>query len=130
MQQDAQILDDIAFCMSLDLADEETGDRQLALAQPPLFIDQLRGIAHGILQFGQHPIAAVLERLPSLRGILNPAYTADVFWRALYTAAGIGFSKSPISNFTRRIRLTASSIRSCLIVPAWISDFKVVVNRM
>ena len=37
---------------------------------------------------------------------------------ATLPAAGIGFSNRPISNFTRRIRLTASSILACLIVPA------------
>jgi putative ABC transport system permease protein len=47
------------------------------------------GAALGVaVSFGA---TAILERLPSLRGILDPAYTADVFWRALYTAAGIGF---------------------------------------
>ena len=47
------------------------------------------GAALGVAEsFGA---TAVLERLPSLRGILDTAYTADVFWRALYTAAGIGF---------------------------------------
>lgn len=32
----------------------------------------------------------ILEELPSLRGILQPEYTADVFVRALTTATGIG----------------------------------------
>ena len=49
----------------------------------------LVGAAFGVVV--SFAATAALERLPSLRGILNPSYTADVFWRALYTAAGIGF---------------------------------------
>jgi putative ABC transport system permease protein len=33
----------------------------------------------------------VIGRLPSLVGILDPIYTADAFWRALYTAAAMSF---------------------------------------
>lgn len=34
---------------------------------------------------------SILQDLASLRGILNPQYSSDIFLRALYTAAGIGF---------------------------------------
>lgn len=33
----------------------------------------------------------VIGQLPSLVGILHPVYTADAFWRALYTAAAMSF---------------------------------------
>ena len=49
----------------------------------------LIGAALGVgISFGA---TSVLERLSSLRGILDPSYTPGVFLRALYTAAGIGF---------------------------------------
>jgi len=34
-------------------------------------------------------VTAVLQRLPALRGILHPNYTASAFFRALYTALGM-----------------------------------------
>jgi putative ABC transport system permease protein len=34
-------------------------------------------------------VAALLEHLPSLRGVLHPNYTPDAYWRALYTALGM-----------------------------------------
>jgi putative ABC transport system permease protein len=47
------------------------------------------GAALGVgLAFG---VLAVLERLPQLTGYLHPVYQSSTFWRALYTAAGIGF---------------------------------------
>jgi putative ABC transport system permease protein len=46
------------------------------------------GAAFGVgISFGA---TRVLERTSSLRGILHPTYTAFIFWRALYTAVGIG----------------------------------------
>ena len=48
----------------------------------------LIGAAIGVgLAFGA---TRVLENTSSLRGILQPTYDAAIFWRALYTAAGIG----------------------------------------
>jgi putative ABC transport system permease protein len=34
---------------------------------------------------------AALQHVSSLSGYLEPEYTAAIFWRAFYTAAGIGF---------------------------------------
>ncbi len=47
------------------------------------------GAALGVaLAFG---VISLLERLPQLAGYLHPEYRSSTFWRALYTAVGIGF---------------------------------------
>lgn len=39
-------------------------------------------------------VARLLTDVSSLRGVLHPDFTAGIFWRALWTAAGIGFLAS------------------------------------
>jgi putative ABC transport system permease protein len=62
--------------------------RVIALVVGEAVLISLLGAAIGVgLSFGA---TAVLERSSSLRGILHPDYTAEIFLRALYTAVGIG----------------------------------------
>jgi putative ABC transport system permease protein len=63
--------------------------RVMTLVVSEAMLISLIGAALGVgLSFGA---TRILEHVSSLRGILHASYTADVFWRALYTAAGIGF---------------------------------------
>jgi putative ABC transport system permease protein len=63
--------------------------RVVAMVMGEAMIISLLGAAVGVgLSFAA---TAVLERLPSLTGILHSTYSSGVFWRALYTAAGMAF---------------------------------------
>lgn len=78
--------------------------RVMGLVVGEAMLISLVGAALGVaVSFGA---TAALERLPSLRGILDPTYTPGVFWRALYTAAGIGFFGA-----------LYPSLRAALVVP-------------
>lgn len=62
--------------------------RVMALVIGEAFVISVLGAALGVgISFGA---TQVLQRSSSLRGILHPTYTASIFLRALYTAAGIG----------------------------------------
>ncbi len=52
-----------------------------------LAISLLGAVAGVALSFGA---MRILESLPAIRGILHTHFTADSFWRALYTAGAIG----------------------------------------
>ena len=63
--------------------------RIVALVVSEAIIISVLGAALGVaLSFAA---TVVLQDLSSLKGFLHPQYTAGIFWRALYTAAGIGF---------------------------------------
>lgn len=62
--------------------------RLWALIVGEALLISILGAAIGVgLSFG---LVRVLERLPDLRGFLDPQFSADTFFRALYTAAAIG----------------------------------------
>lgn len=63
--------------------------RVMSLVIGEAMLISLVGAAVGVaVSFGA---TSSLERFSSLRGVLHPSYTYAIFWRALYTAAGIGF---------------------------------------
>ncbi len=61
-----------------------TRRRTVALLLGESLLLALAGAALGVaLSFA---VATVLENLPALKGVLNPVFTTDAFWRALFTA--------------------------------------------
>jgi putative ABC transport system permease protein len=62
--------------------------RMMMLVVLEVLVISVLGAALGVLL--SFVATQALERWSSISGFLNPVYTAGIFWRALYVAAGIG----------------------------------------